>query len=446
MSSNNKVVWSEGLFLRPQHFQQHDRYLERFIEGRTASLRSNSWGLTEIQIERDLLAIGKLGLKRASGIFPDGTPFSMPDDDSLPSPIELNAQIRDKVVSLAIPVRKEGARESDRRDVVDGVVRYRTRDFDAKDVVGDSGGQHSLEVACLRSKLLLADEPHEDYAVIPVAHILECRADRMVVLDDRFIPTVANAKQASILSTFMTEVQGLLHQRGEALAARAVASGRSGSAEIADFLMLQAVNRYEPVVTHLAQSGLVHPEDLYRLCLEIIGDLSTLTTEARRPPKLPQYQHTNLRACYEPLMAALRACFAVVLKQNAVQIPLEKKRFNISVGVVADRGLFEDAAFILAARADVAAESIRRDFPAQVTLASVEKIAKLVNEHIPGIPLQALAVAPRQIPFHAGFTYFELDRGSALFRELKAGGGIALHIPDSFPGLAMEMWAIRGSG
>ena len=98
------------------------------------------------------------------------------------------------------------------------------------------------------------------------------------------------------------------------------------------------------------------------------------------------------------------------------------------------------------ARADVAAESIRRDFPAQVTLASVEKIAKLVNEHIPGIPLQALAVAPRQIPFHAGFTYFELDRGSALFRELKAGGGVALHIPDSFPGLAMEMWAIRGSG
>lgn len=445
MSSNNKVVWSEGLFLRPQHFQQQDRYVERFIEGRTASLRNNSWGLTDVQIERDLLAIGKLGLKRAAGVFPDGTPFSMPDDEPLPSPIELTAQVRDKRVSLAIPVRKEGARESDRRDAVDGVMRYKARDFEVRDVTGDSNAQHSLEVACLRPKLLLADEPHEDYATIPIAHILECRADRMVVLDDRFIPTVLNARQASILSTFMTEVQGLLHQRGDALAARAVASGRSGSAEIADFLMLQAVNRYEPLVTHAAQSALVHPEDLYRLCLEIIGDLSTLTTESRRPPKLPAYLHTDLRACYEPVMAALRACFAVVLKQNAVQIPIEKKRFNISVGVVADRSLFEDAAFILAARADVAGETIRRDFPAQVTIASVEKIAKLVNEHIPGVPLQPLSVAPRQIPFHAGFTYFELDRGSALFRELKSGGGVALHVPDSFPGLAMEMWAIRGS-
>ncbi|MGH8176806.1 MAG: type VI secretion system baseplate subunit TssK [Steroidobacter sp.] len=444
MSSNNKVVWSEGLFLRPQHFQQQDRYLERFVNARSASLRSHSWGFTELQIERDLLAIGKLGLKRAAGVFPDGTPFSMPDDEPLPSPIELTAQVRDRGVALAIPIRKEGSRESDRRDVVDGVVRYRVRDVDARDVSGDTNAMHAVEVACLRSRLLLADEPREDYACVPAAHILECRADRLVSLDDRFIPTVLNARQTPNLATFMTEVQGLLHQRGEALAARAVASGRSGSAEIADFLMLQTINRYEPVVAHWAKSTLVHPEDLFRLCLEIVGDLSTLTSEARRPPKFPAYQHDDLRASFEPVMAALRACFAVVLKQNAIQIPIEKKRFNISVGAVADRGLFEEAAFVLAARADVASEGLRRDFPAQVTIASVEKIAKLVNEHIPGIPLQPLSAAPRQIPFHAGFTYFEFDRANPLFRELKSSGGIALHIPDTFPGLAMELWAIRG--
>lgn len=444
MSSNNKVVWSEGLFLRPQHLQQHDRYFERFVEGRSAPLRSHSWGFTELAIERDLLAIGKLGLKRASGVFPDGTPFSMPEDDPLPSPVELTAQVRDKGVALAIPLRKEGARAFDRREAVDGVVRYRVRDLEARDVTGDAGALHAVEVACLRSKLMLADEPREDHACIPAAHIVECHADRMVVLDERFIPTVLNARQAPVLATFMTELQGLLHQRGEALAARAVASGRSGSAEIADFLMLQSINRYEPVVTHRAQSGLSHPEDFFRLCVEILGDLSTLTSEARRPPKLPVYSHENLRLSYEPLMTALRACFAVVLKQNAIQIPLEKKRFNITVGTVGDRALFEDAAFVLAVRADVASESVRRDFPAQVTIASVEKIAKLVNEHIPGIPLQPLSAAPRQIPFHAGFTYFELDRASPLFRELKASGGVALHVPDTFPGLAMEMWAIRG--
>jgi type VI secretion system protein ImpJ len=449
MSSNNRVVWSEGLFLRPQHFQQQERHLERYIEGRSRDLRAHSWGFTELELERDLLAIGKFGLRRAAGVFPDGTPFSMPDDDPLPAPLEMTggapaAQVRDQKVFLAIPLRKESARESDRREQVDGIVRYRSRDFEARDITADSNATATLEVAALRSRLMLASQPHEDFACIPLAHVQECRADRLITLDERFMPTVLNIQQAPRLATFLTELQGLLHQRGEALAARAVASGRGGAAEIADFLMLQTVNRYEALVDHFVASRLIHPEDLYRLCLEIAGDLATLTTSTRRLGKLPGYQHEDLRAGYDPLMAALRASLSVVLEQNAVAIALEKKRFNISVGIVNDKTLFETSAFVLAARADVPAENVRKGMPAQATIASVETIAKLVNDHLPGVPLQPLSVVPRQIPFHAGFAYFELDRGSPRFRELKSGGGIAIHVPDSFPGLVMELWAIRG--
>jgi type VI secretion system protein ImpJ len=291
---------------------------------------------------------------------------------------------------------------------------------------------------------MLASQPREDFACIPLAHVQECRADRLVVLDDRFIPTVMSCREATRLSTFMTELQGLLHQRGEALASRAVASGRSGSAEIADFLMLQTVNRYEPAIDHLVTNGLVHPEELYRLCVQIAGDLATLTTTSRRPPKLPVYQHESLQASFEPLIAALRASLSVVLEQSAVQIPLEKKRFNISVGVVHDKSLFESAAFVLAARADLPAESVRKALPSQATIASVEHIANLVNDHVSGVPLMPLSVVPRQIPFHAGFTYFELERASGRFRELRSSGGIAIHMPDTLPGLALELWAIRG--
>jgi type VI secretion system protein ImpJ len=444
MSSKSRVVWSEGLFLRPQHFQQHDRYIERYVESRCAGLRPHAWGLTEIEIERDLLGIGKLGLRRAAGVFPDGTPFHLPEDAPLPAPLELNTQVRDQVVYLAAPLRRDGSRESDRREQVDGIVRYLTGDYDARDVTSDSNVAATLEVATLRTRLTLASEPRDDFACIPVAHVQECRADRLVVLDDAFIPTVLGVQQATRLATFLTELQGLLHQRGEALAARAVASGRSGAAEIADFLMLQIVNRYEPVITHFVQSRLVHPEELYRVGLEIAGELATLTLPSRRPARVAPYVHENLRATYEPLIAALRACLSAVITHTAVAIPLEKKRFNISVGVVNEKALFDDAAFVLAARADVPAETLRRSFPSQVTLAGVEAIAKLVNDHVPGIPLLPLSVVPRQIPFHAGFTYFELDRSSARFRDLRGSGGIAIHVPESFPGLAMELWAIRG--
>jgi len=143
-------------------------------------------------------------------------------------------------------------------------------------------------------------------------------------------------------------------------------------------------------------------------------------------------------------MAALRASLSAVLEQSAIPIPIESKKFGISVAMVADRALYSTAVFILAARADVPAEELRRRFPAQLKLGPVEKIRDLVNLQLPGVPVLPVPVAPRQIPYHAGFVYFELDQSNELWGQLKSSGGIAMHLAGEFPGLTMEFWAIRG--
>ena len=122
-----------------------------------------------------------------------------------------------------------------------------------------------LEVGALRTRLLLASDVTEAYACLPLAHVVECRADKQVVLDDSFIPTVLHARAATRLATLTTELLGLLHQRGEALGGRVAATGRGAAAEFADFLMLQAINRYEPLLAHFADSGALHPEELFQL-------------------------------------------------------------------------------------------------------------------------------------------------------------------------------------
>ena len=445
MSVFNKVVWSEGLFLRPQHFQQQDRYLERYVETRCAALRSHSWGFTELELERDLLAIGKVGIRRATGVFPDGTPFRMPEDEPLPQALELGAQVRDQIVSLAVPLRRPGSVDADRSSASDGLVRHSIQELETNDSTAGSAETALLEVAALRSRLLLASEPGEAYARIPAVHVLECRADRQVVLDERFIPTALDAKCTARLATFMAELQGLLHQRGEALAGRVSATSRGSAAEIAEFLLLQIVNRYEPLVNHLLSSGSVHPEDLYRLCIAAAGELATITASSRRPPPFVAYQHERLRESFEPVMAALRAALGAVLEQAAIPIPIETKKFGISVATVADRSLFGSAVFILAARADMQAEDLRRRFPNQLKIGPVERIRDLVNLQLPGVPVSALPVAPRQIPFHAGFAYFELDQSNELWQQLRTSGGIGMHVAGEFPGLKMEFWAVRSA-
>jgi type VI secretion system protein ImpJ len=91
----------------------------------------------------------------------------------------------------------------------------------------------------------------------------------------------------------------------------------------------------------------------------------------------------------------------------------------------------------------VPAEVVRTGFPPQVKIGSVEKIRDLVNLQLPGIGLRPLPVAPRQLPFHAGFTYFELDRGSEYWKQLATSAGFAMHVAGEFPGLQMQFWAIR---
>src|SRR3954471_17544737 len=295
MSARNRVIWSEGLFLQPQHFQQQERYFEHYVEARCRDLAAHSWGFTEIEFEADLLSIGKLAVRRLSGVFPDGTPFRMPDDDPLPKPIDVGADVRDQIVYLAVPLRRAGELDVDREGAPDELVRHDVRELQARNDASSSGDPALLEVGALRTRLLLASEVTQAYACVPLAHIVECRADRQVVLSDTFMPTVLQVRTASRLASFTTELLGLLHQRGEALAGRVAATGRGAAAEFADFLMLQAVNRYEPLLAHYVALGDLHPERLYQVLASAAGELATFTAPSKRPPEVPPYPHQPLR-------------------------------------------------------------------------------------------------------------------------------------------------------
>jgi type VI secretion system protein ImpJ len=446
MSAHNRVIWSQGLFLQPQHFQQQERYFERYIETRCRPLGPNGWGFTEIEFERDLLSIGKAALRRVVGVFPDGTPFRMPDDDPLPAPLDIGADVRDQILYLAVPLRRPGEIEADRDARAPGsddLVRHEVRQVQARNATSSNGDAAILEVGALRTRLLLAGDVTGAYACVPLAHIVECRADKQIVLDDNFIPTVVYVRAASRLAAFTSELLGLLHQRGEALAGRVAATGRGAAAEFAEFLMLQAINRYEPLVAHFADGGDVHPESLFDLCVSAAGELATFTATSKRPPKLAAYRHDHLRESFEPVILALRDSLSKVLTQTAISIPIEPRKFGISVAKVVDRSLYGTAVFILAARADIPAEELRRRFPAQLKIGPVEKITDLVRLQLPGVPVHAVPVAPRQIPYHAGFAYFELDQNDALWEQLQNSGGVGMHIAGEFPGLALEFWAIR---
>ena len=144
------------------------------------SLAPYSWGFTEVEFERDFLKIGKIGLRRLAGVFPDGTPFRMPEDDPLPPPLDVGADLRDERIHLALPLRRAGELEAARTPAADDLARQDIREIQISNVVASTGDPVTLEVSALRTRLLAQREVTEAYACIPLTRVVECRADQQV--------------------------------------------------------------------------------------------------------------------------------------------------------------------------------------------------------------------------------------------------------------------------
>lgn len=108
-----------------------------------------------------------------------------------------------------------------------------------------------------------------------------------------------------------------------------------------------------------------------------------------------------------------------------------------------DKRLLDNAEFILAVRANLPLETLRQQLPRQIKISSSETLGRLISLQLPGIPLIPLPVAPRHLPFHAGFSYFELDRHDPAWQSLHSASGFGLHIAGDFPELELQLWAIR---
>ncbi|MBS1224666.1 MAG: type secretion system-associated protein, partial [Proteobacteria bacterium] len=305
-----------------------------------------------------------------------------------------------------------------------------------------------VEIGEPRLRLFLDTRDLGEYTAIGVARVLEKRPDQRVVLDADYLPPCLDCQAVPPLAGFITEILGLLHQRGDALAERVVGAGtaRGASLDIAQFLRLQTVNRFEPLFAHLAAMQGLHPEDFYQITLQLAGEMATFTNKIkRRPPAFSAYDHDDLRKTFGVLMTELRRSLSLEEVEAAIQIPIEERQYGIRVAIITDRErpLLTKANFILAVRADMAADLLRARFPPQVKIGPVEMIAKLVNNLLPGIGVSALPVAPREIPYRADFIYYRLDRNSEYWKQMLNSGGFAFHVGGEFPGMEMAFWAVK---
>ncbi|MEO0035142.1 MAG: hypothetical protein RLZZ501_1165 [Pseudomonadota bacterium] len=446
MSLYDRVLWQEGMFLQAQHFQQQDRWIEHRLRLLQAGLGGHPWGLRSLTLDTQRQGPGRLTLVAAAGLFPDGTAFDLPGAppaaEALPPPLELDESAANQVIYLAVPCPAPGAAEAGATG--SGVLARLTKtEIEVADTHSGAPEPAVVAVGRLTLRLMRADQDRQGYQCLAIARIRSVGPDRTILLDEQFIPAALNCRAAAPLDRFLGELTGMLEALGEALGGRLAGNAGRALADQGDFLVLQTVNRWLPLIRNWSRQPALHPERLYESLVQIAGEWATFTAPNRRAGDYPPYRHEDPTASFTPLIDDLRRLIPAGMKSGVTEIPLTELRYGVRKGTLPDRALLKSAVFYLVIRAAVPGETLRRHILTKTKIGPLERMPDLVSAAVSGIQLQAMPQAPRQLPFDANAHYFKLDRGSPLWPQLEQSAGFGIHVTDEPAEMVLQLWAVQ---
>jgi type VI secretion system ImpJ/VasE family protein len=442
MSSSQRVAWREGQFLRPQHFQQSDRAGEARLRARLDSVRPYPWGLTELIIDEDMATLGKFAIVRARGVMPDGTAFSIPDELPPPEPLDMPPDTRDAVVSLTLPAALVGAVEFEETENAGVEARYVVDEAEVTDAFSETRTAETIEVGRPNLRFGVTRDQTYGRVCLGLVRVRELQSKRLM-FDDKFIPPSQDIAASLRLKGGLSDIVGRAEQRADELALRAVEATDGGAETFASFLLLQALNRWVPMLRHIDSLPMVHPERLFESLAGLAGEIATLIRPERKAPRLPHYDHEDLQLSFDALFDLLQSMLSAVFDRSAVQLQLEQAGPGAWVSTIVDRNLYQHGYFYLAVNAAASADEIRAMFPSIAKLGAVEKMRSIVDSALPGVPLRHTPTPPPQLRVLPGYVYFELDRGVPDWRDFATATAMGLHVAGEWPQLKLELWCVK---
>jgi type VI secretion system protein ImpJ len=434
-----RPLWRQGMFMRPQHFQQLGRYIDSQLHSRASAAQPCGWGLQSLTLDTSALALNKFVVQACRAIMPDGLVLTLPQGVAGANVLTVPNGTRDKLVLIGVPLTVGDGVEV---AAGDSRIRFTEVALAARDVTQSNSERQELAVAVPNAQLFLEGTQPANFVSMPIARIADCHEG--IRLDREYIPPVVDLHASTALQAFLNELESLLKSKSRALSGESdPLRSQNYTAALIDFLMLQTCNRYMPLLAHYARFPGTHPETFYRDVLRMAGDFSAFLTPARQPPDFPAYNHLGLMGCLQPLLRMIRAALLSLETQGAIALPLQASKFGIWVSPIADRSLLDDARFILSVGADIHPEVLRTRAPTQFKVGPIEQIRELTQLQLPGIKLLPLPVVPRELPYRADAVYLQLEKTAQSWAPLRSSAAFALHVSGDYPGLRMEFWAIR---
>ena len=449
---NLPVHWSEGMFLRPQHFQAAERYWAEALDTSEHWDHAYNYGLRSIELSKEAIANQKFQLTSCEARLRDGTlvalrPGQEPDRIDLQGVIgrersasvdlttafQQGAQVR---VLLAVPKLRLGRPNVGASDA-DLERRYVRTPLSLPDE-SRGGRDQDIEHRALNVQVLLETQPAAGYETLPIAQIRRTGDEKAAPqLDDEYIPPLLAIDAWPPLSQDIVRViYDLVGQKITSLSEQVLNRGMTLASDQPGDLerihMLTVLNGAAGVLNCLTFAAGVHPFTAYAELCRLVGQLA-IFGPTRRAPDFPNYDHDNLAYIFkwvkQQIIDLLNAVRDYEYEQRffigagrGMQVTLEPKWLNPGwnwfVGVNRGNATEQDCRELLSAG--------NLDWK----LGSSQQVDILFRNRAPGLQLVPLPQAPRALPSAGGWLYYEVTRGNAAWKDVQATQTLAMRFKE----------------
>ena len=441
----SRVVWSEGMYLGPHHFQLQSRYFEDSIRFATSALWFEPWGLSGYAIDAEALRNGTVSVIHARGLFRDGLPFNMPECDPVPEPRPVSGVFPPHretcTVFLAVPERKQnGMNCVPAEDRTAGSVRFTGEERTVADEI-TGVDEKPVRVGRKNIRLLFEVEAREGLQTIPIGRITRDHSGRFV-LDDTFIPPLLTISGSDGLMALLRRLIDILDDKSASLAAHSSRSLQEFSTrEIANFWFLHTVNSAIVPLRHLYSTKRGHPEELYTEMARLAGALCTFAIDSH-PRAVPSYDHTRPDETFHKLDEHIRRHLETVVPSNCISIALSQTGDYFWAGEITDSRCLGPSRWVLAIRSPIGEVELISRTPQLVKVCSRLFVPELVKRALPGMPLRHLPVPPSAISSRIDTQYFAINRGGPCWDHLMQTHQAGLYIPGEIPAPEPELLVV----
>ncbi len=433
------IVWSEGLLLKPHHFQQQDALHRDALTQRTRWVCSDLWGVAELEVSQNQLENGIVELTRLQALFPDGTAIDLHGAEA--RRLSVSVQEAPVTVWLVLPAEGQVRLDEDQagRDAPRQVV-WRTVASDVQDGAGEE------EIAFSRPNPHLSlSPPDSSQTGLPILRVSAILGQDVLRLDHGFIPPVLNANRVEPVRAPLAELLALLERRSQQLGHLIRRSRVSLAARLNETLALAAVNRALSAGRFLASRRSALLTDHLQWLLALAADLAALEGQSFPDETLPDYDHARPGDVLEVLLPRIRQALAGIYQSRATSVEIRASKPGWHLATFQDSGLLRGADIVLAIKADLGGQQFSRVVRQQIKIAAPGALRDLVSLQLPGMELAPLSVIPADLPTLNGYHYFTLSQEGRFWKDVLDESALAIHVSGDVPGLDLAMWSVRRS-